>query len=78
MVTAETSQPHVVVGVDGSAESVEALRWAARYAAATSATITAVLSWHYPYAAGIVQPGPAPRRSVTRCAPACRTPWTRR
>lgn len=46
--------PHVVVGVDGSAESIEALRWAARYAAATGATISAVHAWHYPPA------GPAP------------------
>ncbi len=59
MVAADTSQPHVVVGVDGSAESVEALRWAASYAAATSATITAVISWHYP-AAGLVPAGQAP------------------
>jgi nucleotide-binding universal stress UspA family protein len=55
------SGPQVVVGVDGSAESVEALRWAARYAAATGGTISAVLSWHYPTAAGIVQPGSAPK-----------------
>jgi nucleotide-binding universal stress UspA family protein len=47
-------QQHVVVGVDGSPESIEALRWAARYAAATDATISAVHAWHYPAA------GPAP------------------
>ena len=40
--------PHVIVGVDGSPESVEALAWAARYAAATGATINAVHAWHYP------------------------------
>ncbi len=40
--------PHVVVGVDGSAESIEALRWAASYAAATAATISAVHAWHNP------------------------------
>ncbi|HUC26170.1 MAG TPA: universal stress protein [Streptosporangiaceae bacterium] len=40
MVSEGKSRPHVVVGVDGSAESVGALRWAACYAAATGATIT--------------------------------------
>ncbi len=40
--------PHVIVGVDGSKESIEALRWAARYAVATGATISAVHAWHYP------------------------------
>lgn len=54
------ARPRVVVGVDGSAESVEALRWAAAYAAATGATIDAVLSWHFPAAAGAVPPGVAP------------------
>jgi len=53
--------PHVVVGVDGSAESVGALKWAADYAAVTGATITAVLSWHYPAAAGIAPVGVAPK-----------------
>lgn len=53
--------PRVVVGVDGSAESVHALRWAATYAAATGATVTAVLSWHFPAAAGPAPVGVAPR-----------------
>ena len=48
-------QQLVVVGVDGSAESISALRWASHYAAATGATIRAVLAWHYP-----AQVGPAP------------------
>ena len=61
MGTEDDSGPQIVVGVDGSAESVEALRWAAGYAAATGGTISAVLSWHYPTAAGIVQPGSAPK-----------------
>ena len=52
--------PHVVVGVDGSAESIEALAWAARYAAATGATISAVHAWHYP-AAGPVPAGRPPQ-----------------
>ncbi len=45
-------QELVVVGVDGSAESVEALRWAARYATATGARVRALLAWHYPGAVG--------------------------
>jgi nucleotide-binding universal stress UspA family protein len=56
MTTDDGAGPRVVVGVDGSAESVEALRWAAAYAAATGATIDAVLSWHFPPAAGVVPP----------------------
>jgi nucleotide-binding universal stress UspA family protein len=54
------SQPHVIVGVDGSPESIEALAWAARYAAATGAKITAVHAWHYP-AAGPVAAGRQPQ-----------------
>jgi nucleotide-binding universal stress UspA family protein len=51
-VTAADSSPapQVVVGVDGSPESVEALAWAARYAAATGASIRAVHAWHHPEA----------------------------
>jgi nucleotide-binding universal stress UspA family protein len=55
--------PHVIVGVDGSAESIEALAWAARYAAATGASISAVYAWHYP-PAGPVPAGRAPQ-SIT-------------
>ncbi len=61
MTTEGSSAPDVVVGVDGSAESVGALRWAASYAAATGATTTAVLSWHYPAAAGPAPIGKAPK-----------------
>jgi nucleotide-binding universal stress UspA family protein len=50
----------VVVGVDGSAESVAALSWASRYAAATGAPVRAVLAWHYPTAAGMPPPGVTP------------------
>lgn len=45
-------QQRVVVGVDGSAGSVAALGWAARYAQQAGATVRAVLAWHYPGAAG--------------------------
>jgi nucleotide-binding universal stress UspA family protein len=50
----------VVVGVDGSAESVAALRWAAGYAKATGAPVRAVIAWHYPDAAGGPPVGHAP------------------
>jgi nucleotide-binding universal stress UspA family protein len=55
------TEPLVVVGVDGSPESVGALRWAAEYARATGATVKAVLSWHYPAPAGPAPVGVAPQ-----------------
>ena len=55
-----TGQQPVVVGVDGSAESVAALKWAAHYAEATGATVQAMLAWHYPTAAGVPPVGVAP------------------
>jgi nucleotide-binding universal stress UspA family protein len=54
--------PRVVVGVDGSVESLNALRWAAKYAAATGATVNALLSWHYPAAVGTAPIGHAPKQ----------------
>ena len=50
----------VVVGVDGSEESVAALRWAADYAKATGATVQALIAWHYPDVAGGAPVGHAP------------------
>ena len=38
----------IVVGVDGSQQSVEALRWAARIAPSFGAGIRAVGAWDYP------------------------------
>jgi nucleotide-binding universal stress UspA family protein len=60
MTTDGGKTPQVVVGVDGSAESVAALKWAAAYKAATGAAIHAVLAWHYPSAVGPGAPGRAP------------------
>jgi nucleotide-binding universal stress UspA family protein len=54
------ARPLVVVGVDGSDESVAALRWAARYGAAVGASVRAVLAWHYPTAAGVPPVGITP------------------
>ncbi len=56
----ETERALVVVGVDGSAESVAALRWAKRNAAVTGAQVRAILCWHYPSAVGPAPVGVAP------------------
>ena len=42
----------IVVGVDGSPQSILALRWAARIAASTGAAIDAVIAWHLPVGFG--------------------------
>ncbi|MFJ5921150.1 universal stress protein [Kitasatospora sp. NPDC092948] len=47
-----TAQRRIVVGVDGSAASRTALRWAARQAALVGATVEAVTTWQYPAAFG--------------------------
>jgi nucleotide-binding universal stress UspA family protein len=60
MTTDGGKTPQVVVGVDGSAASVAALKWAAAYKAATGATIHAVMAWHYPSAVGPAPVGVAP------------------
>ena len=51
----------VVVGVDGSEESIAALSWAQRYASALGATVRAVAAWHYPAAVGTAPVGVAPQ-----------------
>jgi nucleotide-binding universal stress UspA family protein len=53
-------QQLVVVGVDGSAPSVAALKWAGGYAAATGAQLRALLAWRYPSAVGPAPVGKAP------------------
>ena len=44
--------PRVVVGVDGSEESKQALRWAQRVCAATGARLEAVTAWEFPTSYG--------------------------
>jgi nucleotide-binding universal stress UspA family protein len=44
----EAARPVIVAGVDGSDDSKEALRWAARYARLTGAEVHAVIAWHVP------------------------------
>lgn len=46
----------IVVGVDGSQNSVAALRWAAEQAARTGSDVRAVAVWEFPY--GAIPPGP--------------------
>ena len=48
-------------GIDGSGESIAALRWARRYAEATGATVRAVHAWRYPAAFGVAPEGKAPQ-----------------
>jgi nucleotide-binding universal stress UspA family protein len=43
----------IVVGVDGSACSIDALRWASTQAELTGATIDPVMSWDYPISSGL-------------------------
>lgn len=42
----------IVVGVDGSRSSAEALRWADRQAKLTGAIVEAVIAWYYPISYG--------------------------
>ena len=44
----DTAPGRVVVGVDGSESSKQALRWAVRLAASEGSTIEAVTAWDYP------------------------------
>ncbi|CAM5620152.1 universal stress protein [Streptomyces spiroverticillatus] len=43
----------IVVGVDGSDQSVRALHWAARQAGLTGAELVAVTAWEYPVWGGL-------------------------
>lgn len=52
MSTNQGPQPKIVVGVDGSPASVQALRWAARQAELTGAQLHAVITWHLPNTSG--------------------------
>jgi nucleotide-binding universal stress UspA family protein len=47
------SESHIVVGVDGSVGSIEALKWAARWAEHTGGSIQAVYAWQRPSAFGV-------------------------
>ncbi|WP_241249835.1 universal stress protein [Rhodococcus sp. X156] len=47
-----TGSGTIVVGVDGSAGSAHALRWAVRHAGLTGAQVRAVAAWEHPAAYG--------------------------
>jgi nucleotide-binding universal stress UspA family protein len=48
----------IVVGVDASDCSKDALRWAARQAELTGATLEAIVAWHYPTFSGLAPANP--------------------
>lgn len=50
--SADSPARHIVVGVDGSPSSVEALRWAINEARLTGDTVRAITVWEYSVAAG--------------------------
>jgi nucleotide-binding universal stress UspA family protein len=53
------ADPRIVVGVDGSRSSCQALRWAARQAKLTGASLEVVACWEFPTAYGWVPQYPA-------------------
>jgi nucleotide-binding universal stress UspA family protein len=66
---AEFPQPFIVVGIDGSQGSQDALRWAARQATLTGAELRAVISWHLSslaYGAGMAFPGDFDMETASR------------
>jgi nucleotide-binding universal stress UspA family protein len=48
-----TNHPRIVVGVDGSDASIDALRWAGRLGVALGSEIDAISSWEYPGSYGL-------------------------
>ncbi|WP_327111142.1 universal stress protein [Streptomyces sp. NBC_01341] len=52
----DSTTPRVVVGVDGSGPSQEALRWAAHQAQLTGAVVEAVCAWETPSEVGWAGP----------------------
>ncbi|MEU2548096.1 universal stress protein [Streptomyces roseolus] len=58
----------IVVGVDGSGPSLEALKWAAGQAALTGDALHAVISWEYPASWATLMPGVPPEFDPERLA----------
>lgn len=56
--SAAESTPRIVVGVDGSEGSKDALRWAIRQAGFTGAVVEPVIAWQYPMFFGWAALGP--------------------
>lgn len=66
--TSSTDRPRIVVGVDGSPQSEQALRWAVRLAASEKAVVEVVAAWEYPIVYGWA-PLPSdydPEKEITR------------
>lgn len=53
-----TDQRRVVVGVDGSPQSEQALRWGAYFASTVGGRVDAITAWEYPTAHGWTAPLP--------------------
>jgi len=53
----------IVVGVDGSPSSIQALKWAFGQAVLTGSGIEAVCAWHYPNSYGVPMPDSADYRA---------------
>jgi nucleotide-binding universal stress UspA family protein len=63
----QTAPGRIVVGVDGSQSSLDALSWAGRQAAITSASLDVVTTWEWPSSYGWAVPVPEdfdPERDV--------------
>jgi nucleotide-binding universal stress UspA family protein len=54
-VTDASGPPTIVVGIDGSASSIDAFRWAVGQAQVTGAAVEALMAWQYP--PGVVPAG---------------------
>ena len=54
----------IVVGVDGSPSSVQALTWAVRQAGLTGSVVDAICAWQYPVSYGWAVTEPDPQISV--------------
>jgi nucleotide-binding universal stress UspA family protein len=63
----DTSGPQkIVVGIDGSAPSIDAFRWAVRQAELTGSVVEAVMAWQY--LAGVVPAGAQDFKAESRRA----------
>ena len=51
--TTTAVSPRIVVGIDGSSDSLAALEWAARQAELTSSTLEVVTTWEWPNSYGV-------------------------
>jgi nucleotide-binding universal stress UspA family protein len=66
--TVSPGKPRIVVGVDGSGPSEEALRWAARFADMFGAELEVVTAWEYPssYGWAAIAPEWDPAQDMTK------------